>query len=326
MGVAPTILYLSRAEVEAVGLPMAEIIAAVEESLVEKAKGRVRMPPKHWIDEDEHHFFSAMSSSVKAANAAACKWQSGSSRGAAKGLPYITGLLILNDLESGVPLAIMDSTWLTAERTAAASVAAAKRLAPGKLATLAMLGCGLQGRSHVDALRIAFPGLAAVRAFDVVPANAARYAQEMRARHGVAVEVCRDAATAAAGADLVVSSGPIEPHAPRALPLGCVRRGALVVSIDYDCYWEPKSLHAADAFYTDDVAQMAHLRDYGYFLDTPPVTAEIGEVIAGIKPGRRRDDETIVCMNMGVSVEDVACARRIYERALRHGRGTRLPL
>jgi ornithine cyclodeaminase/alanine dehydrogenase len=267
-----------------------------------------------------------MSAVVPAAGAAACKWQSGSSRGAARGLPYLTGLLILNDLDTGLPLAVMDSTWLTAERTAAATAAAAKRLAPPDPRTLAVLGCGVQGRAHVRALGVPFPRLDRVRAYDVVPANAAGYADEMRARHGVDVAVCGDAETAVAGADIVVSGGPIEPHAPRALGLDRVRRGALVVAIDYDCYWEPKSLQAADGFYADDAAQMAHLRGHGYFLQAPPLTAEIGEVIAGSKPGRRRADETIVCMNMGVAVEDVTCARRIYDAALRQGRGTRLPV
>jgi hypothetical protein len=115
----PDLLYLSRADVETLALPLVEVIEAVELGLEEKALGRTIMPPKHWLAPDEHRFFSAMTSAVPAVAAAACKWPSGSDRNAPRGLPYITGLLLLNDLESGLPVAVMDSTWITAQRTAA---------------------------------------------------------------------------------------------------------------------------------------------------------------------------------------------------------------
>ena len=321
-----TFLYLSQADVSAAGVSMSRIVEAVETSLKEKALGRAKMPPKHWIDLDEHRFFSAMSSAVEAAGAAACKWQSGCSTNGARGLPYITGLLILNDIETGQPLAIMDSTWITAQRTAAATAVAARHFASPDSRVLAMLGCGLQGRTHVVALRQLFPKLAGVRAFDLVPANAERYAAEIERTHGIQVTCCPDAASALDGADIVVTSGPIEPHAPRALRLDRVKPGALIVTIDYDCYWHPSALAAADGFYTDDVGQMLHLKDYGYFLHVPPVTAEVGEVAAGRKPGRRRAGDILMSMNMGVSVEDVATARLVYDAAVAQGRGVRLPL
>ncbi|MSO92973.1 MAG: ornithine cyclodeaminase family protein [Rhodospirillales bacterium] len=321
-----TFLYLSQADVAAAGVPMARIVDAVELSLKEKALGRTKMPPKHWIDLDEHRFFSAMSSAVQASGGAVCKWQSGFSANGARGLPYITGLLIFSDIETGQPLALMDSTWITAQRTAAATAVAARHLAAPESRVLAMLGCGLQGRTHVVALRHLFPTFTTVRAFDLVAANAERYASEMERRHGIQVTCCPDAKTALEGADIIVSSGPIEPNAPRALRLDGVKPGALIVTIDYDSYWHPSALAAADGFYTDDVGQMLHLKEYGYFLHVPPVTAEIGEVVAGLKPGRRRPGDILMSMNMGVSVEDVATARLVYDAARGQGRGVRLPL
>lgn len=321
-----TFLYLSQADVAATGVSMAKIVGAVELSLKEKALGRTKMPPKHWIDLDEHRFFSAMSSAVPAAGASICKWQSGFSENGARGLPYITGLLIFSDIETGQPLALMDSTWITAQRTAAATAVAARHLAAPDSRTLAMLGCGLQGRTHVVALRHLFPKFTNVQAFDLVPANAERYAKEMKQEHGIEVACCADAKAALKGADIIVSSGPIEPHAPRALTLDGIKPGALIVTIDYDSYWHPSALAKADGFYTDDVGQMEHLKEYGYFLHTPTVTAEIGEVIAGLKPGRTRATDILMSMNMGVSVEDAATARLVYEAALAQGRGVRLPL
>jgi ornithine cyclodeaminase/alanine dehydrogenase len=315
-------LYLNRADVEGIGLSMADVIEAVELALVEKARGR----PKHWIAVSDKRFFSAMSSAVPAASAVACKWQSGSSLNPGLGLPYLTGMLILNDHETGLTLAVMDSTWLTGQRTAAASAVAARWLAGDAPRTLGIIGCGVQGRASVEAMRVVFPNIAVVRAYDIVPDVTRTYARDMEDHHGVAVTCCDDARTAVDGADIVVTSGPIEPDATRVIEAGWLKPGALGVAVDYDCYWTAGALEAADGVFTDDVAQMDHLRDYGYFLGTPPVKAEIGDVIAGTKPGRGGPDEVIVSLNMGLSVEDVITASRIYEAAKRAGTGTWLPL
>lgn len=320
------ILYLSRREVEELGLSMAAIIEAVEEAFREKGLGRTIMPPKHWLAPSEHRFYSAMTSVVPSARAAACKWQSGSSDNPALGLPYLTGLLILNDEANGLPIGIMDSTWITAMRTAAATAVTARYLASPATEVLAMMGCGVQGRTHVEALRIVFPGLRRVQAFDINPEALGRYVKEMSERHGIEVQPCRSAREAMKGAHIVVTGGPIEPTAERTIEADWLEPGMLGVSLDYDCYWRPSALKAAHRFFTDDIPQMEHLKEYGYFRSIPAVTGEIGDVVAGKLDGRRRPDEVIVAMNMGISVEDVTTARRVYDLAVAKGRGTLLQL
>jgi ornithine cyclodeaminase/alanine dehydrogenase len=284
------------------------------------------MPAKHWIAQSERRFYSAMTSLVQAAGAAACKWQSGSSENPALGLPYLTGLLILNDTRSGLPIGIMDSTWITAMRTAAATAVTARYLANPSPSTLAMLGCGVQGRTNVEALRIVFPGLRRVQAYDISPEALHRYAEEVTRRYGIEVRPCAGAREALRGADIVVTGGPIEPTAQRTIDADWLEPGMLGVALDYDCYWRPAALKAAHQFFTDDIPQMEHLKEYGYFRDIPPITGEIGEVVAGRRRGRRQAEEIIVAMNMGISVEDVTTARRVYEVAAAQGRGMRLPL
>jgi ornithine cyclodeaminase/alanine dehydrogenase len=100
----------------------------------------------------------------------------------------------------------------------------------------------------------------------------------------------------------------------------------LGVSLDYDCYWRPAALRAADKFFTDDVPQLEHVRESGYFRGAPAVTGEIGDVVVGKRPGRERPDEVILAMNLGISIEDVTTARRVYDLAVARGRGTVLPL
>lgn len=305
---------------------MASVIEAVEEALREKGLGRTIMPPKHWLAPTEHRFYSAMTSLVPSARAAACKWQSGSSENAALGLPYLTGLLILNDTQTGLPVAIMESTWITAMRTAAATAVTARYLGSGDIEVFAMLGCGVQGRRHVEALRLVFPTLRRVQAYDIDPRALRRYVEEMTERHGIDVSACGTARQALRGAQLVVTGGPIEPTLPRTIDADWLEPGMLGVSLDYDCYWHPAALKAADKFLTDDIRQLEHLREYGYFLDVPVITGEIGDVVAGKKPGREHISEIIVAMNVGISVEDVSTARRVYDLAVARGSGTLLPL
>src|SRR5215813_2058837 len=104
--VGASVLYLSRADVERASLSMEEIIAAVEEVFLEKGNGRVEMPPKPGIHPLPDAFIHAMPGYIPAMAAAGIKWVSGYPQNQAKGLPYIQGLLMLNDPETGTPLSV----------------------------------------------------------------------------------------------------------------------------------------------------------------------------------------------------------------------------
>ena len=119
------LLYLSQADVASVGLTMAEIIDALEQMFREKGEGRVEMPPKPGIHTMPDAFIHAMPAYIPALKSAGMKWVSGYPENSKRGLPYITGLLILNDPETGIPLAVMDCVWITAKRTGAATAVAA---------------------------------------------------------------------------------------------------------------------------------------------------------------------------------------------------------
>jgi len=139
------ILYLSRADVEAVEISMSEIIEALETVFKEKGEGRTEMPPKPGIHPGGgDNFIHAMPAYIPALKSAGVKWVSGFPENAKHGLPYITGLLILNDSETGLPIAIMDCVWITAMRTGAATAVSARYLARPESATVGVLGCGVQ--------------------------------------------------------------------------------------------------------------------------------------------------------------------------------------
>ncbi|HXI04634.1 MAG TPA: hypothetical protein VNI57_15775, partial [Candidatus Saccharimonadales bacterium] len=129
---AGEILYLSRADVEAAAVGMPEIIERVEAAFREKGEGRAEMPPKPGIHPGapgEDNFIHAMPALLPRMGAAGIKWVSGFPGNRDRGLPYITGLLILNDPETGLPRAVIDASWITAMRTAAATAVAARHLA-----------------------------------------------------------------------------------------------------------------------------------------------------------------------------------------------------
>ena len=123
------LLYLSRADVEAVGLPMPEIIDALEVAFRQHGQGKVEMPPKPGVHSRPDAFIHAMPCYIPGPEAIGIKWVAGYPENPKRGLPYITGLLVLNDADTGLPLAVMDCTWITAKRTGAATALAARYLA-----------------------------------------------------------------------------------------------------------------------------------------------------------------------------------------------------
>ncbi|OLS24238.1 MAG: Alanine dehydrogenase [Candidatus Heimdallarchaeota archaeon LC_3] len=164
---AQNFTYLSKKDVEAVNLPMQEIIKALETMFHQKGKGQVEMPPKPGIHTQPNAFIHAMPAFIPTLNSAGMKWVSGYPENYKKNLPYIMGLLILNDPETGAPIAVMDCTWITAKRTGAATAIAAKHLARKDSSSVGIIACGVQGRSNLEALSCVF-SLEKVRAFDIL--------------------------------------------------------------------------------------------------------------------------------------------------------------
>jgi ornithine cyclodeaminase/alanine dehydrogenase-like protein (mu-crystallin family) len=322
---APRILYLSRADVVAAGVTMREIFDALEAAFREHGEGRVEMPPKPGVHTRPDAFIHAMPAHIPALRAVGMKWVSGYPENAARGLPYITGLLILNDDETGVPRAVMDCTWITAMRTGAATAVAAKYLARADSRTIGILGCGVQGRSNLEALALLFP-IARVVAYDIVPEQAERFAADVRERAGIEVVQARHPREAVDGCDLVVTAGPIlrRPHAT--IKAGWLNEGAFASLVDFDSYWDGPALREVDKFCTDDIPQLEHYRATGYFQQIPPVYATVGELVAGKKPGRERQSERTMTCNLGLALDDMATAPLVYRRALDRGIGTWLDL
>jgi ornithine cyclodeaminase/alanine dehydrogenase len=320
------LLYLSQADVEAVGLTMAEVIELVETAFREKGEGRVEMPPKPGVHPGEgDNFIHAMPAYIPAMNSVGVKWVSGFPNNYKRGLPYITGLLILNDPETGLPIAVMDCEWITAKRTAAATAVAARHLARPNSSTLGVLGCGVQGHTNTEALNVLFP-LEKVLAYDVNSEALNDFADDISSRLRLEVVPVEAPREAVSGCDLIVTAGPIlkKPHAT--IKPGWMDEGAFASLVDFDSYWHPDAIKEADKFCTDDVPQLMHYQEIGYFQGIPPIYADLGELVAGKKPGRERSEERTMACNLGLALDDMAVAPVIYQRAVEKNIGTWLPL
>jgi len=322
---AGEILYLSRADVIAAQVTMPAIIAAVEAAFAEKGHGRVEMPPKPGIHPRPDAFIHAMPAYVPAMQVAGLKWVSGFPQNMSRHLPYISGLLILNDVETGFPLCVMDCTWITGMRTGAATAVAAKRLARPDSRCVGILGCGVQGRCNLEALKSAFPGLARVQAYDLNPAAAAALTQEAKARFQLESVICASAREACADADLIVTAGPILKEPSPVIERSWLAPGVFLSPVDFDSYVKPEVFKAADLFYTDDVAQQEYYRQIGYFSQVPPPQGDLGDLLAGRKRGRQAGDDITIAMNLGIALEDMCTARLVHEAARQRQIGTRLP-
>lgn len=319
------ILYLTREDVEAVGVQMPEIIQVLDQTFKEKGEGRYEMPPKPGIHPGQDSFMHAMPAYVPHLQAAGIKWVSGNPRNQARGLPYISGLLILNDPDTGVPLSVMDATWITGKRTGAASAVAAKYLAKKNSSSLGVVACGVQGRSHLEAFASLFP-LKKIKAYDVYPDVAAQFAREMSAAFDLEVEVVSRVKEAVQDMDIVVTSGPILKDPNASIEPGWLSPGGFASPVDFDSYWTGAALQEMDKLVTDDIKQMEYYRQAGYFQQTPRASADLGDIAAGKQPGRENDEERIAALNLGVALDDMATASLIYHQALAQGIGRMLPL
>jgi ornithine cyclodeaminase/alanine dehydrogenase-like protein (mu-crystallin family) len=321
--------YLSQADIESLDMSMSEVLDAVELGFAAKGRGHTEMPPKPGIHTRPDCFIHAMPAYVQELEVAGLKWVSGYPPNPGNGLPYISGLLVLNDCQTGFPLAVMDCAWITAMRTGASAGISAKYLARANSATAAIIGCGVQARTSLMALVETLPALADVRCYDLFPEATQRFTSEMAVRFpALRLTACASAAEAARAADVVVTAIPIVVDPKPDLDVSSLREGGLAVSLDYDSAWTGAAMSSCDKFCSDDVGQLLATKEQGVYFGGIPgaIHADLGELAAGLKPGRESDSERIFSMNMGIAVDDMVTAKVLYERALERGVGVRLPL
>ena len=321
------LLFLNREAVEACNFPLTAIIETISTLFAEKGEGKIEMPPKPGVHPVTDASIRAMLAYIPSMDAAGVKWISGYGRNFEKGLPNIQGLIILNDTETGTPLALMDCTWITAQRTAAATAVAAKFLARPDSKQVGILACGgEQGRANFQALASVF-SLKRVVGYDISVERAELFKEHMSSEFPeIEIVVANSAEEAVQEMDIVVTAGPILTSPEPVIKPDWLKAGSFTCTLDFDAYVTPEAFQDVDKLVTDDFDQFHYFQSTGYFKKTPEPTIDLGAVACGRVSGRTSDEERIISLNLGIAMHDISTASLIYQQAMQQGKGIRLTL
>jgi len=315
-----SVRYLSRADVEAVGLAGTEVIEILEGAFRAKRAGDVEMPPKIGVHPRDDAFIHAMPAYLSDSDAVGLKWVAGYPGNKALGVPYLHGLFVLSDAATGRPLAVMDATWITEVRTAAASVLGIRALAGDAVESVGIVGCGRQGTVHLELAEQVFPELSRASLFDIHRDRA----ETLGAAHpGLDVRVASAPEEVGPGTQVLISCAPIVRRPERPVRRAQLADASVACAVDFDATLSEDIFDSAGMFVVDDVAQYRYYRQQGYFAGYPPEAAELAEVLAGelaARTGLR------VFVPLGLALEDVAVAAEVNRRAAEARLGTELPL
>jgi ornithine cyclodeaminase/alanine dehydrogenase-like protein (mu-crystallin family) len=296
--------------------------------LVEHGYRRCEMPAKIGIHPVEGALMHAMPAWVPAARASGVKWIASFSDNCKFKLSQTSGLLILNCPETGWPLCVLDASWVTAKRTPAVTALASKHLARTDADTVGLIGAGVQGREHIAMLAEVIPTLKCIRVTDRLGSSAKALIRDIQPKiSNVELVPCKTIEEVVRGTSIIISATAILAHPKPEVRDEWIEPGAFVAPIDFDSLWERETFTRADKFLVDSRNELDHLMAVGRLSNgLPRPYAELGEVIAGLKPGRETDSELIVNMNIGMAVEDVVVGWELFDRACKLNLGRLLPV
>jgi alanine dehydrogenase len=314
---------LTKSDVAAV-LTMADCVTAVEQVFCDYDAGRLPKPESLGVRATVGTYH------VKAAQAGvfAAKVNANFPGNPARlGLPTIQGLIVVMDLESGTPLAVIDSSLITTMRTAAATAVAAKHLARKNAVAATVIGCGVQGHATVLALR-EVRSLQRVTLWDTDDRALEHGVRELDAT-GLDISRATSLESAVEDADIIVTCTPAtQPF----LKPRHVRPGVFVAAVGADnpqkCELTPE-LMALARVVADMAEQAATMGDLRHAIASgrmrlADLHGELGAVVGGRIPGRRSDDEIFVFDSTGTALQDVVVAAVALERATARGMGSLL--
>jgi ornithine cyclodeaminase/alanine dehydrogenase len=328
---APPLRYLASDDVTACMPPIGERLALAERAM-RALVGDADMPPKIGIHAREPATFAhAMPAYLRggpadgSSDAMGMKWVSGSPANSDRGLAAVNAIVVLNDPVTALPIAILDGTPITAQRTAAVSGVAIRRFAPWADRPLraALIGAGTQARAHLPMLGHVAPGIDVV-VYDRHPERAAAVVTEAARTEGLGRAVAATSAREAVdGADIVLTLATFTtPERRQMMTLDWLGPETLVVAVDYDTMCAAEVAVDAALFLVDDRGQFIANRDAGSFTGYPDPGATIGEALIA---GTARPTGRVVVSHLGVGLADVVFGDAILAAAVAVGRGMLLP-
>lgn len=316
------ILYLNREDVANLNLSMADIINVVEVGLKEHGTKNVEMPAKPGVHSYLDAFIHAMPVYLPRLRIICMKWVSGYPEARKYNLPYIMGLLILNDVKTGAPYCVMECGLETAIRTGAASAVAAKYLAKKNTKNIAIIGLGEQGKWQLIALNEVLK-INQIKVYDVIEHVERVYVAEISKKLRLNIIPVESSKDAIEDADVVVTacSEDVQPFIEKEW----LKEGVLCLPLELNMAYKDEAIYSVDKVIVDDWIQTkehAKLTNR----EIPAPYAELGEIVSGKKFGRGSDKEKIWDSNYGLAVHDAVLGNLIYKEAIKKGIGKKLTL
>lgn len=330
----PEFVFLNQADILATGVGMAEALEETEKVLGLHARGEVNLPAKVVLDlgEMERGRINALPAYVGGDyDACGVKWVAGFPGNPSQyGIPRANALIILNDSWTGMPLAVMDGTYVSAMRTGAVTGVGAKYLAREDSSVVAMIGNGPQAYTQIQALCEVLPNLREVRAYDVSRPVSQLFVDFVATDMHLRATTANSAKDAVVGADVIVTvTVADEPIVKESW----LKAGYYFAHVGSNQEEEEDVILHAHKIVVDDWASVLHRVTPSLAqmylkgsLTREQIYGEIGEIIAGSKLGRETADENIFFSPIGMGSEDIALAHRIYGVAKSKGLGVNLAL
>jgi alanine dehydrogenase len=324
------ILFLSKEDVEALDLGLQEVMDAIEAGLKAHGEKKVIMPSKdHLVLDYPERLFNILKGFVEPINVAGVKVIGDFQKNYEHGLPSELALITLYNPETGAPFAIVDGTLITWMRTGAVTAVGAKYLANERPRILAHIGARGTAWYNVAMLDRLFD-FEEIRVASKRPESRERFAAEMSARLQKKVAIAETSQDAVRDADIIIDASRLLEHEVL-VPDRLVKPGALIQPYGAVLSVEPSLPFSVDKLVVDDWNQCQRSK-YGQFagliqageLRTEHVYAEIGEIVAGVKPGRQSTQERILFWHKGFAVSDIMLGNLAYQKAGARGIGTRL--
>ncbi|MDQ6730839.1 MAG: ornithine cyclodeaminase family protein [Actinomycetota bacterium] len=325
-----TFTYLSGADVDALSLSDTAILAAVRDVLLAQGRGEaVTEPRTHIFPPGATGHFNVLRGVVPAS--AGVKLVGDFVNNHERGLPSELALLLLMDPMTGVPQAIIDATAITEMRTGAVTAIGAEALAPRDARVLGHIGARGTAYWNVRLLCAVLPGLGEIRVHSRRPESREAFAARLRTDLGREITVVDSWEACVRGADVIVEASRLRAPEPL-LRTEWIGAGALIIPYGTMSAVELSLTDLADKVVVDDWGQAgagplgalrAHV-DSGR-LSADNLHAELGQIVAGLHPGRESEAETIVFWHRGLSITDIALGRALLDAARERGLGTRLP-
>jgi len=328
------ILYLSRKDVTKL-LTSGDCYERCEDVFKWTGQGKVdQLNPVHlWISGEESKVagsFGAYLCAVKPLSVAGVKWLSCFKGNRTVGLPPITATNVLNDITTGLPLAIIDGTSVTAMRTAGHAGVGAKYCARQDSKTVAIVGCGLQGRAHARIISYLF-SIDTFIIYDAVKECEAQYQKDMEGELGIRIVRASSVQEATESADIIcMVSSSVEPllREEWISPGAHVCASALFSDTDPECAtaldkwvvgWYERDLAWIDG---EEKGKLGGCSEGIYSYSSGGIYADLAtEVVPGKKVVRESDDERTIMTHAGMPALDVAVSSLVYEEARRTGAG-----